>query len=328
MHQTFRHRTRETAERQERDLLAPGAARAAESKGRAVPEPPDAHRTAFQRDRDRILHSNAFRRLKHKTQVFIDPEGDHFVTRMTHTLAVTQIARSLARYLSLNEDLAEAVALGHDVGHSPFGHIGEEVLSEFVDGEWGHSLQSARIFRVLEPLNLTWEVLDGIETHPWKVAKGPATREGQLVRLADRIAYLAHDAEDALRAGVIAADDFPHEAVAAFGDPGPAWIDAMITAVVEESLRTGKVAMEPERLEVMHALRSFMFERVYLRPEMEPERRRAKTIVRDLVAHYLERPDLIPETYRHPESTIRVQVLDYVAGMTDRYAARAHNELG
>ena len=187
----FRLRDRSTQEGLEETFLAPGATHAAQSKGRAKPEPEDDLRTAFERDRDRILHSKSFRRLKHKTQVFMNPEGDHFVTRLTHTLKVTQIGRAIAEYLSLNVALAEAVCVGHDVGHSPFGHTGEDALSEFVEGDWLHSDQSVRIFEVLEPLNLTWEVIDGIRAHSWRVEEGPATPEGEIVRYADRIAYLA-----------------------------------------------------------------------------------------------------------------------------------------
>ncbi len=327
MSSPFVHRTRSDAEQLERRTLAPGAMRAGESGGRRIPEAPDDHRTAFERDRDRILHSKAFRRLKHKTQVFMNPEGDHYVTRLSHTLKVVQIGRSIARYLSLNETLAEAIGLGHDVGHSPFGHTGEDALSEFVDGEWRHSDQSARIFEVLEPLNLTVEVLDGIRSHPWKVERGPATYEGSIVRYADRIAYLAHDAEDALRAGVLGRADLPGEAIAAFGEPGRQWIESMILSVVETSLRTGEIAMDASKLEVMHRLRSFMFERVYLRPEVAPQRVRAMDIVRNLVEYYRAHPEEIPASYRHDGAPPLTQVMDYVAGMTDRFAIRTHDRL-
>jgi len=323
----FIRRERGDAERIERELLAPGAVQSAESRGRVRLEPPDRFRTAFERDRDRILHSMAFRRLKHKTQVFMNPEGDHFVTRLTHTLKVTQIGRSIAQYLSLNVPLAEAVCLGHDVGHSPFGHTGEEALSEFVEGEWRHSDQSVRIFEVLEPLNLTWEVIDGIRAHPWKVEQGPATHEGTIVRYADRIAYLSHDAEDAIRAAVLRVDDFPSEAIAAFGDPGRQWIDSMVRSIVDHSLAVGEIAMEPAKLEVMQDLRSFMFKQVYLHPAMEAHRHRAKRIVRDLVGHFHLRSDEIPHTYRHDDADITTQVIDYVAGMTDRYAIATHDAL-
>ena len=323
----FRLRDRAAQEALEESTLAPGATLARRSKGRAHPEPEDELRTVFERDRDRILHSKAFRRLKHKTQVFMNPEGDHFVTRLTHTLKVTQIGRAIAQYLSLNVALAEAVCLGHDVGHSPFGHTGEEALSEFVEGEWRHSDQSVRIFEVLEPLNLTWEVMDGIRAHPWKVEQGPTTPEGTIVRYSDRIAYLSHDAEDAIRAGVLRVDEFPSDAIAAFGEPGRQWIDSMVRSVVDNSLKTGSIEMEPTKLEVMHELRSFMFERVYLYPAMEPHRHRAKKIVRDLVGHFHLRPDEIPTSYRHFDADITTQVIDYVAGMTDRFAIATHDAL-
>ncbi len=323
----FRHRTREDAERLEEELLAPGAARAARSQGRALPEPPDPHRTAFDRDRDRILHSKACRRLKHKTQVFMNPEGDHYVTRLTHTLKVTQIGRAISRNLSLNETLTEAVCLGHDVGHSPFGHTGEDALADLVEGGWSHSDQSVRIFSVLEPLNLTHEVIDGIARHPWRVAEGPSTAEGMVLRFADRIAYLAHDAEDALRAGVLTRHDLVGEPIDTFGEPGRAWIDTMVRSVVDVSLRSGVVSMQPEMLDVMTRLRSFMFDRVYLRPEMEPQRRRAKEIVTNLVGYFGEHPDEIPGSYRHQGSSTMTQVVDYVAGMTDRFAISTHDRL-
>src|ERR671918_1224712 len=203
-------RTREEREKLEHELLAPLATKSDQSEGRAEEEDPDEFRTDFERDRDRIIHSKAFRRLKHKTQVFLNPEGDHFVTRLTHTMQVPQVARSLAATLSLNEPLAEAIALGHDVGHSPFGHTGEDALSPFFPpGGWHHAAQSVRTFEVLEDLNLTWEVRDGIRAHSWKIEPPPSTAEAFCVRFADRIAYLAHDALDALRAGVLDPGDFP-----------------------------------------------------------------------------------------------------------------------
>ncbi len=320
-------RTTAVADEREEATLAPGARRSSHTAGRAIAEDPDPWRTAFERDHDRILHSKAFRRLKHKTQVFMNPEGDHFVTRMTHTLQVTQIGGAIARALSLNVALAEAVCLGHDVGHSPFGHTGEEALSEFIDGGWRHSEQSARIFEVLEPLNLTAEVLDGIRTHPWRVAERAMTHEGDVVKFADRIAYLAHDAEDAMRAGILTAESFDPAVISAFGEPGREWVSTMVQAVIDESYRQSRIAMESSLLETMHDLRSFMFERVYLRPEAESQRKRARAVVHDLVAHYLENPDAVPETYRHDEADALTRVIDYVAGMTDRFALRAHDEV-
>ncbi len=320
-------RTRTVTEDQESMMLAPGATRSVDASWRSQPEEPDAWRTPFERDYDRIIHSKAFRRLKHKTQVFMNPEGDHYVTRMTHTLQVTQVGRSIARALSLNVDLAEAVCLGHDAGHSPFGHTGEDALSEFVDGEWRHSEQSVRIFEVLEPLNLTPEVLSGIRTHTWKVDESATTHEGDVVKYADRIAYLAHDALDAIRAGVLDPSAIPSPVMDAFGEPGRDWVSSMITAVIDESYKRSVIAMEPSKLEAMHTLRAFMFEHVYLRPEVESQRRRAKEIVRDLVSYYLEHLDQLPATYQHPEADELTQVIDFVAGMTDRYAIRSHDEL-
>lgn len=323
----FRLRTREVAEALETDQLAPDAQLSSDSRSRAIPEEPDPWRTSYERDRDRILHSKAFRRLKHKTQVFMNPEGDHFVTRMTHTLQVTQIGGSIARALSLNVALAEAVCLGHDVGHSPFGHVGEDTLSEFVDGEWRHSDQSVRIFEILEPLNLTPEVLEGIRAHPWRVEQRATTHEGAIVRFSDRIAYLAHDALDALRAGILNPSEFPDDVLRAFGEPGRAWIRTMVQSVIDESYRQNEIAMEAPILEAMHTLRDFMFAHVYLRPSGVTQRRRARQIVRDLVTHYLEQLDELPESYRHDEADHLTQVIDYVAGMTDRYAIRTHDEL-
>jgi dGTPase len=229
--------------------------------------------------------------------------------------------------LSLNVDLAEAVCLGHDVGHSPFGHTGEDALSDFVDGEWRHSEQSVRIFEVLEPLNLTPEVLSGIRTHTWKIKEPASTHEGDVVKYADRIAYLAHDALDAIRAEVLDPSKIPTNVIAAFGEPGRDWVASMIKSVVDESYKLSRIVMEPSKLEAMHELRAFMFENVYLRPEVEGQRRRAVEVVRDLVSYYLEHLDELPATYQHPEADDLTQVIDYVAGMTDRYAIRTHDEL-
>jgi dGTPase len=312
----------------EEDRLAPAAIRSTASRGRVRPEPPDEFRTAFERDRDRILHSKAFRRLKHKTQVFINPEGDHFVTRLTHTLQVTQISRALASALSLNEPLAEAIALGHDVGHSPFGHTGEEALSPyFPERGWHHAAQSVRIFELLEDLNLTWEVRDGIRAHSWKIEPPPSTEEALCVRYGDRIAYLTHDALDAMRAGVLAAEDFPAATRERFGEPGRVWIDAMINAVIEESLSAGEVRMDAPTLAVMNELREFMFERVYLSEWQRLHTRAAVEVIRRLVDYHLEHPDRMAGSYRDSDADPITQVVDYVAGMTDRYALQVHDRL-
>lgn len=323
----FLNLTLEERERRERELLAPAAMRAADSRGRAVPEEPDPFRTAFERDRDRIYYSKAFRRLKHKTQVFLNPEGDHFVTRLTHTLQVTQVGRSLATALGLNEPLTEAICLGHEVGHPPFGHTGEVALSPYFEGEWLHSEQSVRVFEVLEPVNLSWEVLDGIRAHTWKVAPGPATAEGMVCRFADRIAYLVHDMEDAVRADILEPSDIPRDVLAVFGEPGREWVGRMIRAVIRGSIAAGELAMESETLEAMHVFRKFMFENVYLRPEAAKQAAKAVKLIRDLVEFFLENLEEIPSTYRHRESSERLQVIDFVAGMSDRYALRLHDDL-
>jgi dGTPase len=312
----------------EEQRLSPTATRSAASRGRVRAEPPDRYRTAFERDRDRIIHSKAFRRLKHKTQVFLNPEGDHFVTRLTHTLQVAQIARGLAAGLSLNEPLAEAIALGHDVGHTPFGHTGEEALSPYFppDG-WHHAAQSVRVYEVLEDLNLTWEVRDGIRAHSWKIDPPPATPEAFCVRYADRIAYLTHDALDAMRAGVLTADAFPPSVLERFGPPGRAWIGEMIEAVIDHSVSVGEVRMDEPTLAVMHELRNFMFERVYYDPVLLREQRAAIGVIRTLVDHHLAHPEAIPTSYREDDAPLVTQVTDYVAGMTDRFALSTHERL-
>ncbi|HUG75433.1 MAG TPA: deoxyguanosinetriphosphate triphosphohydrolase [Acidimicrobiia bacterium] len=320
-------RTRADIEAWEAANLSPAATRAVDSRGRAEPEPSDPARTVFQRDRDRILHSKAFRRLKHKTQVFMNPDGDHFVTRLTHTLQVTQIGRSLAVGLGLNEALTEAICLGHDVGHSPFGHTGEDALTPYVEGEWHHAAQSVRILDRLEPINLTWEVRDGIRAHSWKIDPPPATEEGMVCRFADRIAYLTHDVDDAVRAGVIGYGDLPEGPRTVFGEPGSEWISVMIEAVITESVAQGRVSMSEPVLEAMHDIRAFMFERVYLRPEAEAERDQAIEIIRHLVDHYRTQPDEIPDSYRD-ETDPTLAAIDYVAGMTDRFAIRDFERLG
>jgi dGTPase len=322
---SFLRITRELREAAE-EHLAPAATRSLTSKGRARPEQPDPYRTCFERDRDRILHSKAFRRLKHKTQVFINPEGDHFVTRLTHALQVTQVARGLAQALGLNEPLAEAIALGHDVGHCPFGHTGEDVLSPYFDGGWHHGAQGVRIYEVLEDANLTWEVRDGIRAHTWRVVPPPATAEGACVRYADRIAYLSHDALDAIRGGLLTVDDIPVPVRRHLGDPGSQWIGRMIHAVIDASQHSGEVTMRADTLECMHELRRFMFDALYL-TQNAGQKRDAETILRQLVEYHLEHPEDIPATYRDSDAPVLTQVADYVSGMTDRYALRLHDAL-
>jgi dGTPase len=326
----FRVADRAARDRAE-EQLARAAARSVQTRGRARPEPEDELRTAYERDRDRILHAKAFRRLKHKTQVFLHPDGDHFVTRLTHTLQVTQVARSLAAALSLNETLAEAIALAHDVGHSPFGHIGEDALDPYVAGGWHHAAQGVRIVEVLEDLNLTWEVRDGVRAHSWKITPPPSTREGECVRYADRIGYLSHDALDAVRAGVLRVGDLPARARSVFGEPGSAMVGAMIEAVVEGSLSpantTGVVVMASDALEAMQELRAFMFERVYESDTAAGQKNVAIDVIRRLVDHHLAHPELIPASYRDTEADPVTQVVDYVTGMTDRFALATHDRL-
>jgi dGTPase len=324
----FRPIRRLEREQLERDRLSPGATHSTDTRGRAIHEEPDEFRTPFQRDRDRILHTKAFRRLKHKTQVFMNPDGDHFVTRLTHTMQVTQIGRAIAQSLGLNEDLTEAICLAHDVGHSPFGHTGEDALSEFVEGEWLHSAHGVRLLSELEPLNLSWEVLDGIRAHSWKIDPPPATPEGMACRFADRIAYLTHDVDDAMRAGVLTLGDLPSASLEVFGVPGSEWIDTMVRAVVDGSSGGSQLRMADDVLAVMHELRAFMFERVYLRPGTESQRSHAMRVVRTLVEHFNEHPDEMPEGSLRPGDAVEENVIDFVAGMTDRYALRVFDGLG
>lgn len=323
---SFSLRTRPVREAAEDDLAA-AATRSRDSAGRARPEEPDDFRTAFERDRDRILHTKAFRRLKHKTQVFLNPEGDHFVTRLTHTLQVTQVARSLAAALGLNDDLAEAIALGHDVGHSPFGHIGEDALSPYVEGGWHHAAQSVRIFEVLEDKNLSAEVLDGIRAHSWKISPPPATPEGACVRYADRIAYLSHDALDAVRAGLLVEADFPADVRDRFGHAGSQMVGSMIDAVVSNTVLGDTVSMSAPDLAVMSDFRDFMFERVYFSDHHLDHKAKAITIIRDLVDLHHTEPGRMPVTYRDHGTDTLSQAIDYVAGMTDRFATSAHARL-
>jgi len=314
----------------ERQILQEHATLAAETKGRERPEERDPLRTDFQRDRDRIVHCKAFRRLKHKTQVFLAPIGDHYRVRLTHTLEVAQVARTLARALRLNEDLTEAIALGHDLGHTPFGHIGEGVLSKSLGRRFKHAEQSLRVVEVLEyggrGLNLTWEVRDGIVNHTW-AQPTPATLEAMCVRFADRIAYLNHDLDDAVRAGVIAWSDVPAEVDTTLGRSHSQRIATLVGGVVDASRGTAAVTMEPGVLEAMDALRTFLFERVYLAPQLGNDRGRAERVIAELFSYYHEHPDELPEEYRRIDGDVTTRVADFVAGMTDGYAIRMHASL-
>ncbi len=290
---------------------------------RAVAEADSPVRTPFQRDRDRIAHTTAFRRLKHKTQVFIAPEGDHYRTRLTHTLEACFIARTVARALALNEDLTEAIALGHDLGHPPFGHIGEEVLDTALRERGGagfrHNEHSLRLVEKLERegrgLNLTEQVRDGILNHTGSLK--PATLEGRIVRLVDRVAYINHDIDDAVRAGIIAEPDLPAEQIKLLGPTGAARIDALVRDIVERSAAAGDIVQSEELGGAMLRLRKFMFDRVYLGPQARSEHDRVELALRTLIDHYLAHPEEVPDHGGAAEPLQRVA--DYVAGMTDRY---------
>jgi dGTPase len=303
--------------------LSPLAARSYPAE-RALEEADCGLRTPFQRDRDRIVHSKAFRRLKHKTQVFVAPEGDHYRTRLTHTLEATQISRTVARALRLNEDLTEAIGLGHDVGHPPFGHIGETVLDACGRERFGrgfrHNEHSLRVVEQLEALNLTAAVRDGILRHS-SGAGEPATLEGRIVRLVDRIAYINHDIDDALRAGVLSPESLPVEEIAILGETGSARIDRLVHDLVEHSERAGDIVQGDEVGGAMTRLREFMFERVYLGPTARAEHARIERVLRGLFDWYCEHPDELP-----PGDSLADRVIDWLAGMTDRYAIRAWTE--
>jgi dGTPase len=338
-------RIRQRVEEEEARRLSRWAALARNSRGRERPDPEDDLRTCFQRDRDRILHSKAFRRLKHKTQVFLAPEGDHYRTRLTHTVEVAQIARTIARALRLNEDLTEAVVLAHDLGHPPFGHAGEEALDQAM-APWGgfrHYEQSLRVVELLERrrrsdgtvewgLNLTWEVRDGIGAHSkGKADLGPddpglpQTLEGQVARLADRIAYVHHDMDDAVRAGLLREEEIPKDVLEVLGPTRGRWLDTLVRDVVTHSEDQPQVRMSGPVREALNRLKDFLFERVYLNPQAKGEEPRAKRLLRMLFDYYVEHPEEVPEEYRElverGEPLHRV-VCDFLAGMTDRYAVR------
>jgi dGTPase len=320
VHAAYRERTEEI----ERETLSDRAQLASKSKGRERLEPEDSLRTCFQRDRDRIIHSKAFRRLAHKTQVFLAPEGDHFRVRLTHTLEVTQVARTIARALRLNEDLVEAICLGHDLGHTPFGHLGEEAVADFYPG-FRHNLQSVRIVEVLEHLNLTWEVRDGIANHTWSMPTMPDTLEGQIARFADRIAYLNHDIDDAVRAGILSESQLPAATVNVLGDTHARRIHTMVEDLVERSFDQGTIQMSENVFEAMSETRSFLFEAVYIGRIAETTHRSVHLMLTALLEHYSSVPPPPEETT--PQGQEREKAVDYVAGMTDRFALRAYSEL-
>jgi len=313
---------RDMLHERERQIYSPRAFFTADTKGRDYPISESDTRADFQRDRDRIIHSKAFRRLMHKTQVFLSPEADHYRTRLTHTLEVTQIARTVARALRLNEDLAEAIGLGHDLGHTPFGHAGERVLREcFTDGdeEFTHYRQSLRVVEKLEWLNLTYEVREGIVKH---THGGSATLEGQIIPFADRIAYINHDIDDAIRAGVLMQEDIPKELRMILGETHGERIDSMVKAIIRASEDSDMIAMESPYREAMDALHTFLFDNVYKSPVAKGEEGKAEEMVRRLYRHYYENPEQMPSEYHRiaEDESVGRAVCDYISGMTDRYA--------
>jgi len=312
---------RQRIEALENRTLSPFAKRSAESIGRCIPEKHCHIRTVFQRDRDRIIHSKAFRRLKHKTQVFISPEGDHYRTRLTHTLEVSQIARTVAKALGLNEDLTEAIALAHDLGHTPFGHAGESALNEIMPGGFKHNQQSLRVVEQLEGgtgLNLTAEVCNGILHHTGSVT--PSTLEGQVVKIADRIAYINHDIDDAIRGGIIRIEDLPQVCLDVLGKEHRTRINTMVMDLITSNWEQPSIKISDVVRESMDRLRQFLFENVYV--DAEGEGKKARHILHYLFAHWIEYPMELPAEYFNRSLTEGLErvVCDYIAGMTDRYA--------
>ena len=324
---------REELEWQEHKRLNPLAAFADQSRGRLRFEEPRAEdvRTCYQRDIDRIVHSKSFRRLMHKTQVFLQPEGDHYRTRMTHTLEVSRIAGTITRALGLNEDLAEAIAMGHDLGHTPFGHAGEDVLSQCLGKPFRHNEQSLRVVDILEKdgqgLNLTYEVRMGILGHTGDFI--PETLEGQIVRTSDRIAYINHDIDDAMRAGILTEDDIPPEIAEILGHSHSQRINTLVENMIDNTIATGTLGMQPEIAQAMDRLRTFMFARVYTNPVAKGEETKAKDMLCRLFEYYMRRPEKLPADFLPQldfDGMERI-VCDYIAGMTDRYAVYKYSEL-
>lgn len=331
---------RERLEWVEDAILAPYAMHSAQSAGRRRPEPESPVRTAYQRDRDRIVHANSFRRLRGKTQVFIAPAGDHYATRLSHALEVAQIARVVARALRLNEDLVEAIALAHDLGHAPFGHAGQEALDRLLGGGYRHDEQSMRVVEYLERggrgLNLTIEVLEGIRTHrkPRHSLAGvtvapSSTLEAEVVKLSDAIAYINHDADDAIRAGTIAEGDLPETAAARLGSGRSERVNTAVCDIVATSLGEPRVSMSEECLDALNGIREYLFEAVYTNPEVKREAERAQGVVSALFEHYVTRPHELPAEYQADprDEGIERRVADYIAGMTDGYAIRLYEGL-
>ena len=323
---------REDLEKREQETLSPYACLSMQSRGRQKPEELCDIRPCFQRDRDRILYSKSFRRLKDKTQVFLTPDGDHYRTRMTHTLEVAQNARTIARALRLNEDLAEAIALGHDLGHTPFGHAGERALGQVCPHGFRHNEQSLRILDILEKdgqgLNLTWEVRDGVLNHEMETV--PHTLEGKIVRLSDKIAYIRHDMEDAIRGGILRESDLPQDIGARIGYTNGEWLNTFIHDIVENSYGKNDIIMSESIYRAMMDLREFMFRRVYTNPIAKGEEGKAIDLVKTLYAYYLEHIDLLPgyllELMDKGEPRDRI-VCDYISAMTDRFAIARYEKI-
>lgn len=324
---------REKQEKSEIELLSPYAALSIHTKGRKRPEVECEIRTCYQRDRDRILHSKAFRRLKDKTQVFLSPVGDHYRTRLVHTLEVSQNARTIARALNLNEILTEAIALGHDLGHTPFGHAGENVLNKRNPNGFRHSEQSVRVVESLEKdgegLNLSWEVLDGMRNH--SIRSNPATLEGKIVRLSDKIAYINHDIDDSIRGNVITEEDLPAVCTDILGHSFRERVNTMILDIVKNSEGKNDICMSDDIYQAMFGLRAFMFENVYTDPETKKEEAKIEHIIEPLYDYYLDHTDLLPRysqiRIHAGEETREQAVCDYIAGMTDHFAIETYKEI-
>jgi dGTPase len=321
---------REITENIEKENLSRYAALSMNTKGRLTYEEKCDIRTDYQRDRDRILHSKAFRRLKHKTQVFISPEGDHYRTRLTHTLEVSQIARTIARALRMNEDLTEAIALGHDLGHTPFGHSGEKVLNEIHPGGFKHNEQSLRVVDILEGgkgLNLTYEVRDGILRHTGGIE--PETLEGRIVSFSDRIAYINHDIDDALRGGILEISSIPESCIKILGDTHKKRINTMITDIITESMGRNEILMSSIVSQSTNELREFMFDNVYIDSDAKTEEKKTKNIIKSLYEYYVQNPEEIPieSTGEKKNTDIERLACDYIAGMSDRFAINIFTEL-
>ncbi|MBI4330695.1 MAG: deoxyguanosinetriphosphate triphosphohydrolase [Chloroflexi bacterium] len=339
---------RERLESEEEERLSPFAVKSRRSRGRDRYEEPSPVRTEFQRDRDRLIHSKAFRRLKHKTQVFIAPAGDHYVTRLTHTLEVSQIARTVARALRLNEDLTEAIALGHDLGHTPFGHVGEDVLNELFPGGFRHNEQSLRVVEVVENggqgLNLTWEVRDGILNHSkpreslmGQIDAGGSTLEARVCKLADSVAYINHDTADAIRAGLIGENDLPGLAVDRLGRTSSERINTLVIDIIDYAFAGGglahtqgealRIGMSRPVLEAADTLRDFLFREVYTRTSEDELAQEAREVVRFLYRHFVEHPGELPAELQAMEGSAARKAVDYVAGMTDQFALNTAKRL-